>query len=249
MNGGGVDMGSSDKFDGIKIVVVGDGAVGKTTMLVSYTTGRFPEEYTPTVFTNTVKNISVRGQSVKVGFWDTAGQEDYDRIRSLSYKKANMVMVCYSIDSRDSFTNVKLKWLPEAKQYAADALILVVGLKSDLRSEKPKKNKQKNEQHFEYSEYDQFDEKGNRYYLAEDGYYYYYPDQGSDQQGSRKSKAVPKEDLITYDEGKKLALEMKASGFKECSAKTGAGLNEIFDMVLVVADHFKMSYTSKCSIA
>jgi len=117
----------------IKCVVVGDGAVGKTSMLFKLTTNVFPEEYVPTVFDNYPGNQPI-------SFWDTAGQDDYDRLRPLSYPGADIFLVCYSIGSHNSGygqysrENVLLKWLPEVQHHVPDAKIILLGLQSDLNS-------------------------------------------------------------------------------------------------------------------
>jgi len=113
-----------------------DGAIGKTCMLISFTKNAFPGEYTPTVFDNYHANIMVDQKAVNLGLWDTAGQEDFDRLRPLSYPNTDVFLVCFSITSRTSFENIEQKWLPEIKIHEPDVPFLICGTKADAREDK-----------------------------------------------------------------------------------------------------------------
>lgn len=120
----------------IKIVAVGDGAVGKTSLLVAYTTNRFDMDYIPTVFDNYSCATIVDGKPYNLGLWDTAGQDDYDRLRPLSYPQTDCFLLMFSVISPASYTNIKDKWYPELKHYNPKTPIVLVGSKTDLRNDK-----------------------------------------------------------------------------------------------------------------
>lgn len=128
-------------MESIKLVVVGDGAVGKTCMLISYTSDRFPEKYVPTVFETYQTTVSVGDSKTLLGLWDTAGQEEYDRLRPLAYQNADVFVVCYSIISTASLDNVSSKWIPEIRSHSPDQPFLLVGTKLDVREDPAEQQK------------------------------------------------------------------------------------------------------------
>ncbi|KAI8073993.1 GTP-binding protein rho1 [Gongronella butleri] len=119
-----------------KLVVVGDGHCGKTSLLVVYQKGTFPEKYVPTVFENYIATVQLEnGRTVELALWDTAGQEEYDRLRPLSYPETNVILICFAIDQPTSFANVQDRWLPEVTHFCQDVPKLLIGTKSDLRDD------------------------------------------------------------------------------------------------------------------
>jgi len=132
LGGDEVDLASATR---IKLVVVGDGAVGKTSLLISYATDKFPIEYVPTVFENYTAQMKLNDETILLHLWDTAGQEEYDRLRPLSYPGADVVILCFSLVHKPSYDAIKIKWFPEVRHYIPTVPHMLVGTKLDLREQ------------------------------------------------------------------------------------------------------------------
>jgi len=78
----------------------------------------------------------VDGKPINLGLWDTAGQEDYDRLRPLSYPQTDVFLICFALVNPASFENVKTKWHPEITHHAPNIPNILVGTKLDLREDK-----------------------------------------------------------------------------------------------------------------
>ncbi|XP_031711864.1 rho-related GTP-binding protein RhoF isoform X2 [Anarrhichthys ocellatus] len=128
--------GTTKRGDELKIVIVGDGGCGKTSLLLVYAKGDFPEKYAPSVFEKYVTTISLGRKEIKLNLYDTAGQEDYDRLRPLSYQEADLVLVCFDVTNPTSHENVLIKWHPEVKHFCPDTPVILIGCKTDLRKDK-----------------------------------------------------------------------------------------------------------------
>lgn len=125
------------------------------------------------------------------------GQEDYDRLRPLSYSNADVFLVCFAVGNQASFENVAEKWAPELRRYCPGVPILLVGTQADRRHE------------------------------------------------------LGKERTVGGEAAQKMAKELRAGRYVECSAKTREGLNEVFAEAILLALDPKRSSSqskSKCSI-
>jgi cell division control protein 42 len=172
-----------------KCVLVGDGNVGKTCMLISYTTDTFPSQYVPTVFDTYAMTVVIKKTPYQLKLYDTAGQEDYDKLRPLSYPRTDVFLICFAIDSPDSYLHVTTKWAPELKHYNPDTPFILVGTKADLRNDPETLEKMS------------------------------------------KNKQAP----ISQELGSKLAREIRASLYIECSSLTQINLKYVFDEAVKTA--------------
>jgi cell division control protein 42 len=128
-----------------------------------------------------------------LGLFDTAGQEDYDRLRPLSYPQTDVFLVCFSVTSPASFENVREKWFPEVHHHCPGVPCLIVGTQVDLREDASVKEK-----------------------LAK-----------------QRMQPVRKED------GEKMAKDLGAVKYVECSALTQFKLKDVFDEVSALKSRLK----------
>lgn len=82
---------------------------------------------------NSLADIFVDGTHIELSLWDTAGQEEFDRLRSLSYDDTHAIMLCFAVDSKDSLENVESKWVGEIAENCPEVKLVLVALKCDLR--------------------------------------------------------------------------------------------------------------------
>ncbi|KAL2298326.1 hypothetical protein Nmel_015320 [Mimus melanotis] len=102
-----------------------------------YAKGSFPEQYAPSVFEKYTTSVTVGKKEVTLNLYDTAGQEDYDRLRPLSYQNTNVVLICYDVMNPTSYDNVAAKqWYPEVNHFCRGVPLVLIGCKTDLRKDK-----------------------------------------------------------------------------------------------------------------
>lgn len=119
----------------IKVAIIGDGSVGKTSMCIRLVDRTFSSVYVPTCFEAKPYHMTLHGRDYTLTILDTAGQETYDKLRkSLAYdSNPDVIVICYALDNEKSYNNVRSYWYPEIKQYAPKASTILVGTKKDLR--------------------------------------------------------------------------------------------------------------------
>ncbi|BFZ58957.1 aldehyde dehydrogenase 3, member A2 [Savitreella phatthalungensis] len=187
-----------------KLVVVGDGGCGKTSLLARFSTGDFPTQYVPTIFETSCKDLDLPGdiqiekspeqrqrqsssQSLRLSLWDTAGQEEFDRLRPLTYPGTSVVLLCFAIDSPPSLDNVVDRWLPELRHFlGAKVPVVLVATKTDLR----------------------------------------------DNPLVSKMLGAQGQTVITKDVGEKVATVTGCVGYAEASARNDDGVDNVFELAI-----------------
>lgn len=188
-----------------KMVIVGSGGCGKTSLLVMYSRGSWETRYIPTIFENHMVTLNINDRLIDLEIWDTAGQEDYDRLRPLSYSNTDIVIICFSVTSPTSLQDVQDKWAPEVKHFCPGVPIILVATKIDKR-EGEEEEKEK--------------ERGRR--------------NSSICQQKIITANSPKKIIktIEMEEGLQVAKSIGAKRYMECSAYKRKNINSIFETAM-----------------
>uniref|UniRef100_A0A3B4H6Y0 Ras homolog family member V n=1 Tax=Pundamilia nyererei TaxID=303518 RepID=A0A3B4H6Y0_9CICH len=117
----------------VSCMLVGDGAVGKTSMVISYIFNGYNTEYRQTAFDVFTGLVHVNGIPTHIKLIDTAGQEMFGHLRSLCYVHVDVFILCFSLVNPISFDNITSKWIPQIRAANPISPIVLVGTQSDLR--------------------------------------------------------------------------------------------------------------------
>ncbi|MFX1476120.1 MAG: Rab family GTPase [Promethearchaeota archaeon] len=121
-----------DMIHRVKVVVVGDGEVGKTSLIVRFTKGIFSLSYLMTIGVNFfVKDVNTEDKTVRLVIWDTGGQEQFGYIRQHYFVGSKGALICYDKSDTESFKRLDY-WRNQIIQYCGNIPIIVVGCKADL---------------------------------------------------------------------------------------------------------------------
>lgn len=118
----------------IKCVLVGDAGVGKTNLAARLSSRKFKDEYIPTIFDNYAATVILDDKPFHFSLFDTAGKEDYDRLRVISYMNCDVFLVCFSVINRESLESVESHWVPEIKHFLPKTPFILVATQTDMRN-------------------------------------------------------------------------------------------------------------------
>ncbi|XP_003962654.3 rho-related GTP-binding protein RhoV-like [Takifugu rubripes] len=116
----------------LSCMLVGDGAVGKTSMVISYIFNGFNSDYRQTAFDVFTGLVHVNGVPTRIKLIDSAGQEEFGHLRSLCYAHVDVFILCFSLVNPVSFQNIASKWILQIRGGNRTAPIILVGTQSDL---------------------------------------------------------------------------------------------------------------------
>jgi len=121
-----------------KITVLGEAAVGKTSLINMFCEGTFQEDYKPTLGANIIrKDVNLEKAKIRLIMWDLAGQEKYSVIRSMYFQGCVGALLVYDVSRYNTFESISSKWLRDFKKYVRkEGVIILIGNKIDLEEER-----------------------------------------------------------------------------------------------------------------
>ena len=125
-----------------KILILGNAAVGKTSLINRFCEGAFQEDYKPTLGANIVrKDLDIEGSGsvvkVRLILWDLAGQEKYSVVRSMYFSGVEGALLLYDITRFNTFETISSKWMKDFKKYVRkESVFVLIGNKSDLKDQR-----------------------------------------------------------------------------------------------------------------
>ncbi len=123
----------------IKVTVIGDGSVGKTSLIQKFTQGTFKTDYSKTIGAQLTKyKTEIDGYRIELIFWDIAGQDDFHFLRPSFYRASKAAIIVYSLEENDlgkrSFEHIA-KWYEDVKQFCGEIPVILFANKVDLINE------------------------------------------------------------------------------------------------------------------
>ncbi|PVF94910.1 GTP-binding protein rhoA [Serendipita vermifera] len=122
-----------------KLVIAGDFACGKTSLLKQFDTQDFSESYTPPLHHVTIFELQIDGHYIELAPWDTSAHPTAEHLRPHSYIECHVVLLCLPINRQDSLVTIQDKWFPEIAHFCSSPQVpvILVGCKKDLREPSP----------------------------------------------------------------------------------------------------------------
>ncbi|KAB8262472.1 P-loop containing nucleoside triphosphate hydrolase protein [Aspergillus pseudonomiae] len=204
-----------------KLVVIGDTSCGKTSLLTAFTQGRPASGELPTLLDLEEVVSPIAGSRTLISLWDTANQGEFAKLRSLSYISCDVVLICFSIDSPESLSNVATRWAPEVRHFCGAIPTILVGCKKDLRREENPKASTA----FLQTMTKLLGRKKN-------------PRSDEKPKASDEVSQVATEQ-VTPKEAVRVCRQIGATEYVECSAATFEGVRKVFETAAQAVTHYK----------
>jgi Ras-related protein Rab-5C len=129
-------MSEENNITKLKIIIVGEPAVGKTSLVMRFISNRFSKDYRSTIGTNIfMKNIELENGIIKLTLWDIAGQEKWLNMRHKYYRGAQGAIIVGDLTRKNTFNQLKDFWYKDLKKYLKSIPIILIGNKNDLESQ------------------------------------------------------------------------------------------------------------------